>query len=165
VILGFYAGKSHNLIGLGIFHGDLDFFDLHEKSLYLSYYEIFPHKILKSRTFKKSSGILIVLKNATPNAYLYCISVIVKFGDQNRELVAEQPACILTGMLETKAGRDFSMTSSPSPSCPVSPCKRGHTVVRQSLYQRPVLEIRLEINTDPDTAFQVNSDSDSGSGF
>jgi hypothetical protein len=28
VILGFYAGKSHNLIGLGIFHGDLDFFDL-----------------------------------------------------------------------------------------------------------------------------------------
>jgi hypothetical protein len=28
VILGFYAGKSHNLIGLGIFHGDLDFFEL-----------------------------------------------------------------------------------------------------------------------------------------
>jgi hypothetical protein len=28
VILGFYAGKFHNLIGLGIFHGDLDFFDL-----------------------------------------------------------------------------------------------------------------------------------------
>ncbi len=28
VILGFYAGKSHNLIGLRIFHGDLDFFDL-----------------------------------------------------------------------------------------------------------------------------------------
>jgi hypothetical protein len=27
VILGFYAGKSHNLIGLWIFHGDLDFFD------------------------------------------------------------------------------------------------------------------------------------------
>jgi hypothetical protein len=47
------------LIGLGIFHGDLDFFDLHEKSLDLSNYEIFPHKILKSRTFKKSS-ILIV---------------------------------------------------------------------------------------------------------
>ncbi len=40
-------------IGLGIFHGDLDFFDLHEKSLDLSNYEIFPHKILKSRTFKK----------------------------------------------------------------------------------------------------------------
>ncbi len=59
VILGFYAGKSHNLIGLGIFHRDLDFFDLHEKSLDLSNYEIFPHKILKSRTFKKSS-ILIV---------------------------------------------------------------------------------------------------------
>jgi hypothetical protein len=59
VILGFYAGKSHNLIGLGIFHGDLNFFDLHEKSLYPSNYEIFPHKILKSRTFTKSS-ILIV---------------------------------------------------------------------------------------------------------
>jgi hypothetical protein len=43
VILGFYAGKSNNLIGLGIFHGDLDFFDLHEKSLDLSNYEIFPH--------------------------------------------------------------------------------------------------------------------------
>jgi hypothetical protein len=61
VILGFYAGKSHNLIGLGIFHGDLDFFDLHEKSLDLSNYEIFPHKVLKSRTFKKSS-ILIVIR-------------------------------------------------------------------------------------------------------
>ncbi len=36
-----------------------DFFDLHEKSLDLSNYEIFPQKILKSRTFKKSS-ILIV---------------------------------------------------------------------------------------------------------
>jgi hypothetical protein len=28
VILGFYAGKSLNLIGLEIFHGDLNFFDL-----------------------------------------------------------------------------------------------------------------------------------------
>jgi hypothetical protein len=62
VILGFYAGKSHNLIGLGIFHGDLDFFDLHEKTLDLSNYEIFPHKILKSLTFKKSS-ILIVKRH------------------------------------------------------------------------------------------------------
>ena len=61
VILGFYAGKSHNLIGLGIFHGDLDFFYLHEKSLDLSNYEIFPHKILKSRTFKKSS--ILIVKN------------------------------------------------------------------------------------------------------
>jgi hypothetical protein len=33
--------------------------DLHEKSLDLSNYEIFPQKILNSRTFKKSS-ILIV---------------------------------------------------------------------------------------------------------
>jgi hypothetical protein len=55
MILGFHAGKSHNLLGLGIFHGDLDFSDLREKSLDLSNYEIFPHKILKSRTFKKSS--------------------------------------------------------------------------------------------------------------
>jgi hypothetical protein len=80
VILRFYAGKSHNLIGLRIFHGDLDFFylkivprytrdnfrdqkslDLHEKSLDLSNYEIFPHKILKSRTFKKSS--ILIVKN------------------------------------------------------------------------------------------------------
>ena len=37
--------------------------DLHEKSLDLSNYEIFPHKILKSRTFKKSS-ILIVIKES-----------------------------------------------------------------------------------------------------
>jgi hypothetical protein len=44
VILGFFAGKYHNMIGHGIFHGDLDFFDLHEKSLYLSYNEIFPQK-------------------------------------------------------------------------------------------------------------------------
>ncbi len=64
MILGFYAGKSHNLIGLGIFHGDLDFFDLHEKSLDLSNNEIFPQKILKFRTFKKSS-ILIVTKRST----------------------------------------------------------------------------------------------------
>jgi len=42
VILGFFVGKSHNMIGHGIFHGDYDFFDLHEKSLYLLYYEIFP---------------------------------------------------------------------------------------------------------------------------
>jgi hypothetical protein len=75
VILGFYAGKFHNLIGLGIFHGDLDFFDLHEKSIHLhqksldlheksldlSNYEIFPHKILKSRTFKKSSILIVNL--------------------------------------------------------------------------------------------------------
>jgi hypothetical protein len=62
VILGFYAGKSHNLIVLGIFHGDFDFFDLHEKSLDLSNHEIFPHKILKSRTFKKSS--ILIVKNS-----------------------------------------------------------------------------------------------------
>jgi hypothetical protein len=59
------------LIGQGIFHGDQDFFiskfpecnegqfrdqkspDLHEKSLDLSSYEIFQHKILKSQSFKK----------------------------------------------------------------------------------------------------------------
>jgi hypothetical protein len=99
VILGFYAGKSHNLIGLRIFHGDLDYFDLqtvprytqdnleikkdheksldlsnydtrdnleikkdHEKSLDLSNYEIFPHKILKSRTFKKSSMLIVIMQ-------------------------------------------------------------------------------------------------------
>ncbi len=60
MILGFYAGKSHNLIGLGIFHGDLDLFDFHEKSLDLSNYEIFLHKILKSRTFKKSSTLIVI---------------------------------------------------------------------------------------------------------
>ncbi len=64
MILGFYAGKSHNLIGLGIFHGDLDFFDLHEKSLDLSNYEIFPHKILKSRPFKKSSILIVTIFHA-----------------------------------------------------------------------------------------------------
>jgi hypothetical protein len=61
------VGKSHNLIGQGIFHEDQDFFlslncpecnegqfrdqksrDLHEKSLDLSNFEIFQHKILKS---------------------------------------------------------------------------------------------------------------------
>jgi hypothetical protein len=66
VILGFYAGKFHNLIGLEIFHGDL-----HEKSLDLSNYEIFPHKILKSRTFKKSSivivKIFITISDPSPN--------------------------------------------------------------------------------------------------
>ncbi len=61
MILGFYAGKFHNLLGLGIFHGDLDFFDLHEKSLDLSNYEIFPQKILKSRTFKKSSILIVII--------------------------------------------------------------------------------------------------------
>jgi len=61
VILGFFAGKSYNMIGHRIFHGDHNFFDLHEKSLYLSYYEIFPQKILKSRTFRKC-GVLIVIK-------------------------------------------------------------------------------------------------------
>jgi hypothetical protein len=42
---------------------DLKSLALHEKPLDLSNYEIFSHKILKSRTFKKSS-ILIVKKNA-----------------------------------------------------------------------------------------------------
>jgi hypothetical protein len=68
VILGFYAGKSHNLIGLGIFDGDLDFFDLHEKSLDLSNYEIFPHKILKSRTFKKSSILIVSIRSYPHNS-------------------------------------------------------------------------------------------------
>jgi hypothetical protein len=66
-MLGFYAGKSHNLLGLGIFHGDLDFFDLHEKPLDLSNYEIFPHKILKSRTFKKSSILIVKVVLDPPN--------------------------------------------------------------------------------------------------
>ncbi len=35
--------------------------DLLEKSLDLSNYEIFPHKILKSRTFKKSSILIVKL--------------------------------------------------------------------------------------------------------
>jgi hypothetical protein len=59
VILGFYAVKSHNLMVLGIFHGDLNLFDLREKSLDLSNYEIFQHKILKSLTFKKSSKLIV----------------------------------------------------------------------------------------------------------
>jgi hypothetical protein len=67
VILGFYAGKSQNLIGLGIFHGDLNLFDLHENSLDLSNYEIFQHKILKSRTFKKSS--ILIVKNLASCPY------------------------------------------------------------------------------------------------
>jgi hypothetical protein len=78
VILGFYAGKAHNLIGLGIFHGDLDFFDLHEKSLGLSNYEIFPHKILKSRTFKKSSILIVItslLKSYIPRLELPVIKM------------------------------------------------------------------------------------------
>ncbi len=78
MILGFYAGKSHNLIGLGIFHGYLDFFDLHEKSLDLSNYEIFPHKILKSRTFKKSS-ILIVIFSSANLFYVVSVTALNKF--------------------------------------------------------------------------------------
>jgi hypothetical protein len=34
---------------------------LHEKSLDLSNYEIFPHKILKSHTFKKSSILIVIM--------------------------------------------------------------------------------------------------------
>jgi hypothetical protein len=45
--------------------------DLHEKSLDLSNYEIFPRKVLKSRTFKKSS-ILIVI-SSSPAWKLCCI--------------------------------------------------------------------------------------------
>jgi hypothetical protein len=78
LILGFYAGKSHNLIGLGIFHGDLDFFDLHEKSLDLSNYEVFPHKILKSRTFKKSS-VLIAKKLAIGNPQVLGLIQLLQF--------------------------------------------------------------------------------------
>jgi hypothetical protein len=60
-MLGFYAGKSHNLIGQGIFHGDQKSRDLHEKSLDLSNYEIFQHKILKSKSFKKEQYIGIFM--------------------------------------------------------------------------------------------------------
>jgi hypothetical protein len=42
----------------------------HEKSLDLLNYEIFPHKILKSRTFKKSS-ILIVITYFAASIFLY----------------------------------------------------------------------------------------------
>jgi hypothetical protein len=54
VILGFYAGKSHNLIGLGSFHGNLDFFDLHEKSLDLSNYDISRIKSLNPALLKRA---------------------------------------------------------------------------------------------------------------
>jgi hypothetical protein len=50
--LGYYAGKSHNLIGQGIFHGEQKCPDLHEKSKDLSNYKILPHKILKSQSLK-----------------------------------------------------------------------------------------------------------------
>jgi hypothetical protein len=50
--LGYYAGKSYNLIGQGIFHRDQKSRDLHEKSKDLSNYKIPPHKILKSQCFK-----------------------------------------------------------------------------------------------------------------
>jgi hypothetical protein len=43
--------------------------DLHEKSLDLSNYEIFPHKILKSRTFKKSS--ILIVNSIGQNADIY----------------------------------------------------------------------------------------------
>ncbi len=46
--------------------------DLHEKSLDLSNYEIFPHKILKSRTFKKSS-ILIVKRQPFTHLLSACL--------------------------------------------------------------------------------------------
>jgi hypothetical protein len=54
--------------------------DLHEKSLDLSNYFIFPHKILKSRTFKKSSILIVIMgqKTSTSNAFSY-----IKFWLQN----------------------------------------------------------------------------------
>jgi len=83
VILGFFARKSHNMIGHVIFHGDLNFFlslncpslrsvqfrdqkslDLHEKFFELSYCEIFPQKILKSRTFKKCGALIVIIDSA-----------------------------------------------------------------------------------------------------
>jgi hypothetical protein len=56
VILGLYAEKSHNLIGQGIVHGDKKVeISMKNPKTNQSNYEIFPHKILKSHTFKKSS--------------------------------------------------------------------------------------------------------------
>ncbi len=57
-------GKSHNLIGQGIFHGDQKSRDLHEKSRDLSNYEIFQHKILKSQSQSQKSSILVFLCHA-----------------------------------------------------------------------------------------------------
>ncbi len=93
MILRFYAGKSHNLIGLGIFmeistflickFRDKTSLDLHEKSFDLSNYEIFPHKILKSRTFKKSS-ILIVKINKKLLFYTVLVLVPLSLRYSNR---------------------------------------------------------------------------------
>jgi hypothetical protein len=96
VILGFYAGKSHILIGLGIFHEDLNLFDLHEKSLDLSNYEIFQHKILKSHTFKKSS--ILIVKNLAScpyfNAQREC-HIVNKEKDWHTQIVKSRP-CFLS---------------------------------------------------------------------
>jgi hypothetical protein len=46
--------------------GDQKSLDLHEKSLDLSNYEIFPNKILKSRTFKKSSILIVKMSEPVP---------------------------------------------------------------------------------------------------
>ncbi len=50
--------------------------DLHEKSLDLSNYEIFPHKILKSRTFKKSSILIVIMYRVS---CLFLCSLLLRF--------------------------------------------------------------------------------------
>jgi hypothetical protein len=54
--------------------------DLHEKSLDLSNYEIFPHKILKSRTFKKSGILIVIIGKASRTRGLVRITVLIQKG-------------------------------------------------------------------------------------
>ena len=59
VIFGFYAGKCHNLIGLGRFQEALNFF---------------RHKIQKSRIFKKSSTLIVINALWSSKIFLKLIS-------------------------------------------------------------------------------------------
>jgi hypothetical protein len=65
------------------------FFDLHEKSLDLSNYEIFPHKILKSRTFKKSSILIVKITSSPLKMSSFYAAAAVPTGAAGREGAAD----------------------------------------------------------------------------
>ena len=88
--------------------------DLHEKSLDLSNYEIFPHKILKSRTFKKSS-ILIVIRSP-------------RIDSKERippRCVARQAGIRQPSSYSVPSPHRMFKNSSPAYMCPLNSCRKA----------------------------------------
>jgi hypothetical protein len=80
--------------------------DLHEKSLDLSNYEIFPHKILKPRTFKKSSILIVIKDDALKRCYTLHACFTDYKGTRTYEYLSLKK-CVFTEQLQLKSFKTF----------------------------------------------------------